>query len=119
MPLTPYQIAVPLVAVVAVLYAWSLALRQKKTLWEAALWTLFWVAVAFVALKPGILTYLSAITGVKDQVNAFFATAIGILFFFMFYIIVRMEEMNQRQARLIRQIALKEAGLEDKARKRD
>jgi hypothetical protein len=117
MILTPYQIAVPLVALIALFYAWNLVLRQKKTIWEAALWTLFWGAVAFVALKPDILTYLSVITGVKDQVNAFFATAIGILFFFMFYIIVRMEEMNQRQARLIRQIALKDAGLEEKHEK--
>lgn len=112
MDLTPYQIAVPLVALLALLYAWNLVLRQKKTIWEALLWTLFWGAVACIALRPDVLTYLSVITGVKDQVNAFFATAIGILFFFVFYIVVRMEEMNQRQARLIRQIALKEAGLE-------
>lgn len=89
MILTPYQIAVPLVSLVAVLYAWNLALRQKKTIWEALLWSVFWGAVAFVALEPGALTYLSVITGVKSQANAFFATAIGILFFFMFYMIVR------------------------------
>ncbi len=112
MMLTPYQIAVPVVALLALVYAWNLVLRQKKTIWEAMLWTVFWGAVASIALRPDILTYLSIITGVKDQVNAFFATAIGILFFFVFYIVVRMEEMNQRQARLIRQIALKEAGLE-------
>jgi hypothetical protein len=117
MILTPYQIVVPIVAIVALFYAWNLVLRQKKTIWEALLWTLFWGAVAFVALRPGVLTYLSAVTGVKDQVNAFFATAIGILFFFVFYIVVRMEEMNQRQARLVRKIALKEAGLELKDKK--
>jgi len=117
MPLTPYQIAVPLVSLIALLYAWNLVLRQKKTIWEALLWTLFWGAVGFVALKPGVLTYLSVITGVKSQVNAFFATSIGILFFLMFYVIVRMEEMNQRQSRLVRMMALKGAGLEDKTKK--
>lgn len=119
MTLTPYQIAVPLVALLALLYAWNLVLRQKKTIWEAVLWTIFWGAVACIALRPDVLTYLSVITGVKDQVNAFFATAIGILFFFVFYIVVRMEEMNQRQARLIRQIALKEAGLTEKTTKNE
>jgi hypothetical protein len=117
--LTPYQIAVPLISLVALLYAWNLALRQKKTIWEALRWTIFWGTVAFVALNPDSLTYLSVITGVKSQVNAFFATAIGVLFFFVFYIIVRMEEMNHRQSKLIRMIALKEAGLADKDNKKE
>ncbi len=117
MILTPYQIAVPLVSLVAVLYAWNLALRHKKTIWEALLWTIFWGAVAFVALEPGVLTYLSVITGVKSQANAFFATAIGILFFFMFYMIVRLEELNQRQNKLVRMMALKAADLDNKGEK--
>lgn len=119
MILTPYQIAVPLVSLVAVLYAWNLALRHKKTIWEAILWSIFWGAVAFVALEPGALTYLSVITGVKSQANAFFATAIGILFFFMFYMIVRMEELSQRQNKLVRMMALKGAGLDDRGTKRE
>lgn len=119
MALTPYQIAVPLVSLLALAYAWNLALRQKKTIWEAFLWTVFWGVVAYVALRPDALTYLSVITGVKSQVNAFFATAIGILFFFVFYIIVRMEEMNHRQSKLVRMIALKEAGLAEKDHKKE
>ncbi len=117
MTLTPYQIAVPLLAVLAMFYAWNLVLRQKKTIWEALLWTLFWGGVAFVALEPGALTYLSVITGVKNQVNAFFATAIGILFFLLFYVIVRLEELNQRQSKLVRMLALKTADLDKKGEK--
>lgn len=117
MLLTPYQIVVPLLSLIALLYAWNLVLRQKKTVWEALLWTLFWGVIAFIALKPGILTYLSAITGIKDQVNAIFVTSIGILFFMVFYIVIRMEEMNHRQTRLIRSLALREAGLEEKNKK--
>lgn len=111
MQLTPYQIVVPIVALLALIYAWNLVLRQKKTVWEALLWTLFWGGIAFIALEPGVLTYLSAITGIKDQVNAIFVTSIGILFFMVFYMIVRLEEVNHRQAKLIRTIALNDAGL--------
>ena len=111
MPLTPYQIAVPLLSLVALLYAWNLVLRQKKTIWEALLWTFFWGGIAFIALEPGVLSYLSALTGIKDQVNAIFVTSIGILFFLVFYIVIRLEEINHRQTRLIRAIALREAGL--------
>jgi hypothetical protein len=111
MALTPYQIAVPIISIVAVLYAWSLMMRKKKTVWEVILWTLFWGSLSFIALKPGTLSYLSFITGIKNQENAVIVTAIGILFFLLFYLIIRVEELNQRQTRIVRSIALKEAGL--------
>ena len=116
MHLTPYQIAVPLLSLVALLYAWNLVLRKKKTIWEAALWTVFWGGIALIALEPQILGYLSALTGIKDQVNASFVTSIGILFFLVFYIVVRLEEMDQRQTKLIREMALREAGLMNKGK---
>lgn len=111
MPLTPYQIIVPLLSLLALVYAWNLVLRQKKTLWEAVLWTVFWGAIAGIALEPGVLSYLSAATGIKDQVNAIIVTSIGILFFLVFFVVMRIEELHQRQVRLIRMLALKEAGL--------
>lgn len=109
--LNPYQIVAPLVATCAVAYAWSLTMRGKKTVWEALLWTFFWGGVAIVAFYPGILSYLTTITGIKSQVNAILVTLIGILFFTVFYIIMRLEELEQRQARIIRAIALRDAGL--------
>src|SRR3989344_5760340 len=112
MDITPYQIVAPIVSLIALAYAWNLWYRQKKTLWEAALWTLFWASIAFIAFYPGILTYLTAVTGIKDQANAILVTCIGILFFMVFYMIMRLEEMEQRQVRLIRTMALREAGLQ-------
>lgn len=117
MSITPYQIVVPLLAAFAVFYAWSLAFRKKKTVWEAILWTLFWVAIAAIAAYPTLLTYLTAITGIKNQTNAVLVTSIGILFFFVFWIIIRIEEMEQRQTRIVRAMALKEAELEQKGAK--
>lgn len=112
MTLTPYQIVVPLLSLLALVYAWNLVLRKKKTVWEAVLWTVFWGGITFIAVRPSVLSYLSAATGIKDQVNAIIVTSIGILFFLVFYMIIRMEEMSQKQARLVRQIALREAGLQ-------
>lgn len=112
--LTPYQIVVPALSFVAIFYAWTLARRRKKTVWEAVLWTLFWGAIAFIAFEPGIVSYLTVITGIKSQVNAILVTSIGILFFMIFYIIIKIEEMEQRQTKMIRDIALREAGLRTK-----
>lgn len=112
MTLTPYQIVVPLLSLVAIAYAWNLVKAHKKTLWEAGLWTLWWGGIAAVALFPSLLGYLTAVTGIKSQVNAVLATSIGILFFLVFYVIVRLEELEQRQTRIVRAVALREAGLE-------
>lgn len=106
MNITPYQIIAPLVAVVAIAYAWGLWMRQKKILWEACLWTVFWGFIAVIALFPSALSYLQVVTGIKSQVNAILVTSIGLLFFMMFYIIIRLEELAQRQVRMVRKIAL-------------
>ena len=112
MTLTPYQIVAPIISLIAILYAWNLVMRQKKTVWEACFWTLFWAAIAAIALFPGFLTYLSAITGIVNHENAAIVTFLGILFFMVFYIIIRLEELEQRHAKIVREVALRNAGLE-------
>lgn len=113
MTLTPYQIIVPVLSIVAIVYAWNLVVRQKKTIWEAILWSLFWGLIALIALYPGTLSYLTAATGIKSQENAVIVTSLGILFFMVFYIVIRLEELEQRQTRMIRNIALRDADLTD------
>jgi hypothetical protein len=111
MSLNAYQIIAPTISLIAVIYAWSLVFRQRKTIWEASLWTLFWGAIAFIALYPDAITYISAFTGIKDRENAVLVTFLGILFFIVFYIVIRLEELEQRQTRIVRKVALKRAGL--------
>ncbi len=111
MTFTPYQIVVPAVSLLALSYAWSLALRNKKSVWEACLWTLFWGSIAAIALVPSLLSYLTLVTGIHNQENAILVTAIGILFFIVFLLIIWIEDLTQRQAKIIRDIALHNAGL--------
>jgi hypothetical protein len=112
MKLTAYQIVAPFVSLVAILYAWNLVFRKKKTLIEAVLWTLFWGAVAYIAIYPSVLTYLSAVTGIANAENAAIVTLIGILFFMMFYLIIRLEELEQKHTKIVRTLGLRDAGLD-------
>jgi len=114
MELTPYQLVAPILSFVAIAYAWNLVMRQKKTAWEAIFWTLFWGAVSYIALEPGSIDYLTRITGIKDRENAVMVSFLGILFFMVFYLVIRLEELEQRQTRLIRKIALKGKDLDEK-----
>lgn len=108
MTITAYQIVAPLVSIVAIAYAWNLTMRQKKTIWEAILWTIFWGMIVVIALVPNSIDYLTAATGIQDRENAVLVTFLGILFAIVFYLVVRLEELEQRQTRLIRKIALKD-----------
>lgn len=108
MEYTAYQILTPLLSFVAVAYAWNLVFRQKKTLWEALLWTVFWGTIAMIALFPNSLDYLTSITGIKDRENAVMVTSLGVLFFIVFYLVIRLENLEQRQTRMVRKLALKD-----------
>ena len=111
---TPYQIGAPLIAIVAILYAWNLVFRKKKTVIEACLWTLFWGAVAAMSLYPKALSYLSVVTGIANAESAAIVTFIGLLFFIVFYLVMRIEELERKHTKVVRQIALREAGLDKK-----
>lgn len=110
---TPYQVAVPLFSFLMVVYAWNLVMRHKKTIWEGVLWTLFWSAIAYISFVPSSLQYLSSITGIKKNENAATITAIGVLFFIVFYMIIRLEALEQRLTKMVRERALVDAGVED------
>lgn len=112
MLLTPYQIVAPIIALTAILYAWNLVMRQKKTVWEACFWTIFWGAIAAIALFPSFLTYLSTVTGIANRENAVIFTFLGLLFFMVFYMVIRLEDLEQRYTRLLREMALRNGGLE-------
>ncbi len=108
---TPYQVVVPLFALLMVAYAWNLVMRQKKTIWEGCLWTLFWAAIAYISLVPSSLQFLSRITGIKKNENAATITAIGVIFFVIFYLVMRIEELEQRLVKVIREQSLKDANI--------
>jgi hypothetical protein len=108
---TPYQVVVPLFSLFVIAYAWNLVIRHKKTIWEGGLWTVFWSAIAYISLVPSSLQYLSVITGIKKNENAATITAIGVLFFVVFYMIIRLEELEQRLTKIVRERALSDAGV--------
>ncbi len=124
MPLTPYQILAPVVSFLALAYAWNLVMRKKKSILEACFWTIFWGAIAAIALDPSILHYLSRLTGIANQENAVIVTFLGILFFMVFYLVMRLEELERKYTKIVRSLALRQSGMEggnkeDKANKED
>ena len=111
MDITPYQVAVPTLSIIILAYAWNLVLRRKKTVIEGLMWTFFWVGISYISFDPTTLQYLSDLTGIRKSENAATITAIGVLFFIIFYLVVRIEELEQRLTRVIQERALSDAGI--------
>ena len=57
---------------------------------------------------PDSIDYLTAATGIQKRENAVMVTFLGILSFIVFYLIVRLEEMEQRHTKIIRKLALRD-----------
>ena len=114
MTLSIYQIFTPLLSLFAIFYTWNLTSRRHKSVWQSVIWTLFWVAISTITLWPRSLSFLSSITGIQDRENAVFSTAIGILFFILFYVLMKLEVMQARHNGLIRYLALKDFKKENK-----
>lgn len=107
MTFTPYQIVVPIVSLVLIVYVWNLMLRQKKTIWEALLWSVFWIGVGYVSLFPNQLSILSEITGIERNETAVMVTALGVAFFIIFYLVIRIEALEQKLTSFVRDEALR------------
>ena len=75
------------------------------------MWTLFWVLISIIAFFPDSLNTLMIITGVRERENAVFVTSIGLLFLVVFYLVIRVEKLEQRIARFTRKRALDDAGI--------
>lgn len=87
-------------------------MRQRKTIWEGLLWTVFWGVIAYISIFPSELKLISELTGIKRNETAVTVTAIGALFFIVFYLVIRIEELSQRLTKVVRDDALKQADLD-------
>jgi hypothetical protein len=111
--ITPYQVVTPLVALFFIVYAWNYVVRGTKTIWEALLWTLFWGFVSVIVLFPTWIGYITYWTGIKDQENAVFAIAIGVLLFIVFHLLIRIERIQKQIVDIVRHEALEDANIKE------
>lgn len=77
------------------------------SLGAAALWTVFWIAVAVIGWRPEITEQITKRFGVGRPIDLLFAMSILVLFYMLFTIYVRLEQMRTQMTDLTRQITLK------------
>ncbi len=95
------------------LFAFSRAVlgfrRGNIRLAELMFWSGLWVMAILFALFPGILEALSNVGGFMRGMDLVVATSIIMLFYLMFRLYVKLDEIDQTITKLVREIAISRA----------
>jgi hypothetical protein len=80
---------------------------QKRLVSSTLIWIIFWVTSAILALMPDLVSdKIAKLLGFKSNINAVIFVALGLLFFFMFYLTAIIEKMERQLSETIRELAL-------------
>lgn len=108
--MTPIQIILSIVFLVAIGRVVGRLRSKDLSKRGAALWIGFWLAAFVVILVPQHLIYTVAqLVGVGRGADLVVYSAIVLIFFIVFRLMVKQERLNRQLTELTRQIALNES----------
>lgn len=83
--------------------------KNKITLTEFIIWDIIWLVVIVVALMPAITSFFANIVGIKRGVDFLIYIGMTLLFYLVFRIYVKIENMEQNITKIVREAAIKGA----------
>lgn len=106
-PVSPMKVLFTLFA----LFAWSRAIlrfrAKQMNQKELAFWSLLWLAMIVVVLIPGKTTYLANLLGMGRGFDAMIFIAVIMLFYAVYRLYIRSNEVEQEITGIVRQLALR------------
>ncbi len=107
------QILILLFCLFALVTIWRRQGQGKLTRIPAVLWTLFWIVVGIVVLRPEFTTLLAHLVGVGRGVDLVTYLALLLVFYLLLRLFTRLEGLERDITGLVREIALERARLKD------
>ena len=104
-----FQIFLVTFALFAILKTLRQYKSQKVSVYWLMVWILFWVAVITVAFVPQTTDVIASYVGVEKGADLMVYSAIVILFYIVYRLLVRTEKQNRELTELVRKIAKLEA----------
>jgi hypothetical protein len=93
--------------------------RKKLTINEFIFWASMWVILLVISIFPDVSHVIAGFFGFGRGLDFFIVASILIIFYLIFRIFIKLEEIDSRITRLARNIALKEVdGIKDPAEKK-
>jgi hypothetical protein len=104
-----YQVLVPVISFVFILELVRKFRNSKTSPQEAFAGSMFWIALAVLAMFPDYFSKLTAeFFGIKNNVNAVVFLCLGLIFFFQYRLFFMLKRHQTELTKLTRKIALKE-----------
>lgn len=100
------QILIPIFAVFAILRTWKQFRATRLTKWMLAFWILFWLIVGTVAILPQTTQIAARFVGVGRGADLAIYVSLLALFYLVFRLYVKIEQVERDITRLVRKIAL-------------
>ncbi len=91
-------------------FAWSRVLLRFKdkrlTPGELLFWSGIWGAAIVIAVLPGIAAFISEWVGIRRPIDVAVYAGIILLFYMLFRLYVRVEQIDRNVTKLVRSIAI-------------
>jgi len=102
---------IQIIGILFALFAYSrtsLRFKDKRiTAKEFLFWTIVWVGVIIVAIIPGVMSGLSRFLGIGRPIDIIVYASIIILFYLIFRIYVKIEDVEQNITKIVRETAIR------------
>lgn len=82
--------------------------NKQFGLFNFLLWLLFWIAGAGIILYPEASSYIARVLGVGRGADMVIYVSLILIFYFLFYITVRLRVIEQQITKIVRKISLNE-----------
>ncbi|PIN86275.1 hypothetical protein COV19_05700 [Candidatus Woesearchaeota archaeon CG10_big_fil_rev_8_21_14_0_10_44_13] len=100
-----------IIVVLFVLFAWSrvfLRFRDRKvSRWEFAFWSLMWIGALVVLFMPAITRPIANLLQIGRGIDVVVYLSIILLFYLVFRIYVKLEEVEQEITKVVSEVSLK------------
>jgi len=97
-------------ALVFVTFAASRAVLRAKdkkiTIIELFFWLGIWGGLIFVVFFPNIISRVADLVGIKRGIDVIIYTSVGIIFYLIFRLYVKLEDIDREITKVVREVAL-------------
>ena len=101
----------PILVFLLVCGVWLYFARLRSKLWDRMIVVALFIAATLFVMNPALANRLAALAGVGRGADLFFYVTIPGLAFALLLLLSRIRDLEQRETKLVREIALLRAGV--------
>jgi len=106
------MLVIQVVLILFFLFAWSRVFKKYRVgeikIKELGIWTVFWLAAGIVVAIPNSTTVVAKIVGIGRGADLVVYSSLAIIFYILFRVFNRLENIEKNITKITRELALKE-----------